>query len=323
MKAFVQRRYGAPDVLRLEEVPRPIPTEQQVLVRVHAVAINAHDWHMVRGKPYIARLSEGVRRPKDPSIGLDVAGVAEEVGSAVKHVQPGQRVFGSRYGAFAEYVAGKNMIAMPRGATFEAAAAVPTAGYTALQGLRDKGGLQPGQHVLINGAGGGVGTMAVQIAKALGAEVTAVTSARTLELVRSLGADQVIDHTTTDATRTTARYDLVLDIGGNHGLGRLTRILAPDGRLVLVGPGGGQWIGPIARVVGAVLRTRIGSRPVRAFIADPNREDLEYLRGLMETGALTPVIERTYPFDRIPEAIAHVESGGAQGKVVAVREAAV
>ncbi len=316
MKAFVKHRYGAPDVLRLEEVERPAPTEEQVLVRVHATAINAHDWHMVRGKPYIARLSEGLRRPKDPSIGLDIAGVVEAVGSAVSHVRPGDRVFGLRYGAFAEYVAGKNMVAMPPSATFEQAAAVPTAGYTALQGLRDKGGLQAGEHVLINGAGGGVGTMAIQIAKALGAEVTAVTSARNAELVRTIGADHVIDYTATDPMRTTDRYDLVLDIGGNHPLGRLTRILAPGGRVVLVGPGAGQWAGPIVRVVAAVLRTRFGKHPIRAFIADPNREDLAYLGELMEAGKLNPVIERTYPFERIPEAVAHVESGRAQGKVV-------
>ena len=316
MKAFVKRRYGSPDVLRVEEIERPVPSEEQVLVRIHASAINAHDWHMVRGKPYIARLSEGLRHPKDGSIGLDVAGIAEEVGSAVTHVKAGDRVFGSRYGAFADYVAGKNMIAMPPNATFEQAAAVPTAGYTALQGLRDKGGLQPGQRVLVNGAGGGVGTMAVQIGKALGAEVTAVTSSAKVELVRSIGADHVIDYSVTDPTRLKDRYDLVLDIGGNHSLSGLGRILAPGGSIVLVGPGAGQWIGPIARVAGAVIRTRFGSHPIRAFLADPNREDLEYLKGLMEAGSLTPVIERTYPFDRIPEAIAHVESGKAQGKLV-------
>jgi len=316
MKAFVKRRYGAPDVLEVEEVERPVPTAEQVLVRVHASAINAHDWHMVRGKPYIARLSEGLRRPKDGSIGLDAAGIAEEVGSAVTHVKPGDRVFGSRYGAFAEYVAGKNMIAMPRNATFEQAAAVPTAGYTALQGLRDKGGLQPGQRVLVNGAGGGVGTMAVQIGKALGAEVTAVTSSRNLELARSIGADHVVDYAVTDATRLKDRYDLVLDIGANHSLSRLGRILAPGGTIVLVGPGGGQWIGPIARVADAIVRTRLGSHAIRAFLADPNRDDLEFLKGLIEAGTLKPVIERTYPFDRIPDAIAHVESGQAQGKVV-------
>jgi NADPH:quinone reductase-like Zn-dependent oxidoreductase len=318
MKAFVKRRYGSPEVLRIEEIERPAPTEEQVLVRVHASAINAHDWHMVRGKPYIARLSEGLRRPKDPSIGLDVAGVAEEVGSAVTHVKPGDRVFGSRYGAFAEYVAGRNMIAMPENATFEQAAAVPTVGYTALQGLRDKGALQPGQHVLINGAGGGVGTMAVQIAKALGAEVTAVTSPRHLELARSIGADHVVDYTVDDVTNHQGRFDLVLDIGGNHSLSRLGRVLAPGGSIVLVGPGHGQWVGPIARVAGAVIRTRFGSHPIRAFLANPNREDLEYLKGLLEAGAIRPVIERTYPFDRIPEAIAHVESGRAQGKLVIV-----
>ena len=319
MKAFVKRRYGGPEVLRLEEIERPVPTEEQVLVRVHATAINAHDWHMVRGKPYLARLSEGLRRPKDASIGLDVAGIAEEVGRAVTHVKPGDRVFGSRYGAFAEYVAGRNMIAMPANATFEQAAAVPTAGYTALQGLRDKGRLQAGQRVLINGAGGGVGTMAIQIGKALGAEVTAVTSPRTLELVQSIGADHVIDYTASDPTRMRDRYDLVLDIGGNHPLGRLARILSPGGSVVLVAPGGGQWIGPIVRVAEAVVRTRLGSHPIRAFLANPNREDLQVLKGLVEAGTLRPVIEHTYPFDRIPEAIAHVESGRAQGKVVVTR----
>jgi NADPH:quinone reductase-like Zn-dependent oxidoreductase len=321
MRAFVKRRYGSSDVLRIEEIERPVPTEHQVLVRVHASAVNAHDWHMMRGQPYLARLSEGLRRPKDPSIGLDVAGIAEEVGSAVTHVKPGDRVFGSRYGAFAEYVAGKHMIGMPPGATFEQAAAVPTAGYTALQGLRDKGALQPGQRVLINGAGGGVGTMAVQIGKALGAEVTAVTSSRNLELVRSIGADHAIDYTVANVTRLEERYDLVLDIGGNHSLSRLSRILTKEGRIVLVGPGNGQWIGPIVRVAGAIVRTRFGSHPIRPFLANPNREDLELLRGLMEAGALTPVIERTYPFERVPEAIARVESGAAQGKLVIAHDA--
>jgi NADPH:quinone reductase-like Zn-dependent oxidoreductase len=316
MKAFAKRRYGAPDVLAIEERERPVPTDEQVLVRIHASAVNAHDWHMVRGKPYIARLSEGLRRPKDPSIGLDVAGVAEEVGSAVTHVKPGDRVFGSRYGAYAEYVAGKNMIVMPPALTFEQAAAIPTAGYTALQGLRDKGGLQPGQHVLVNGAGGGVGTMAVQIAKALGAEVTAVTSESKLELARSIGADHVIDHGSSDITRMPERYDLVLDVGGTHSLSRLSRIVTGTGSIVLVGPGGGQWIGPIVRVVGAMVRTRLGSRPIRAFLAEPNRPDLEFLRALVEAGSLNPVIERSYPFERVPEAIAHVESGRAHGKVI-------
>lgn len=317
MKAFVKRRYGPAASLELAEVERPVPTDEQVLVSARAWAINAHDWHMVRGKPYVARLSEGLRHPKDPSIGLDVAGIAEEVGSAVTHVRPGDRVFGSRYGAFAELVAGRNMIAIPPNATFEQAAAVPTAGYTAVQGLRDKGGLQSGQHVLINGAGGGVGTMAVQIAKALGAEVTAVTAARSVELVRSLGADHVVDHSVADATRTKERYDLVLDIGGNLPLRRMAGVLAPGGRIVLVGPGGGQWVGPILRVLQAVVRSRLGSHPTRAFIAEPNRRDLEYLAGLLEAGALRPVIERTVPFDQIPEAIAHVEAGRAQGKIVA------
>ena len=316
MKAIVKDRYGSPDVLRVDEVDKPELTDEGVLVRVRATSINAHDWHMLRGKPYLARLSEGFRRPKERKLGLDVAGIVEEVGANVTHVKPGDAVFGSRYGAFAEYVSGKSMVPMPAGLTFEQAAAIPTAGQTTLQGLRDHGALKPGQRVLINGAGGGVGTFAVQIAKALGAEVTAVTSARTVETVRSIGADEVIDYTRDDFTRGKPRYDLILDIGGNHRLSALRRSLTPTGRVVMVAPQPGQWIGPVARVIGALITTRLGARPARAFLADPSKDDLLVLKGLIEAGKVMPVIQRTYPFDQIPDAIRRVEGGHAQGKVV-------
>jgi NADPH:quinone reductase-like Zn-dependent oxidoreductase len=316
MKAIVKRRYGSPDVLELDEVDKPQLTDGSVLVRVRATSINAHDWHMLRGKPYLARLSEGLRRPKERTLGLDVAGIVEDVGASVTHVKPGDAVFGSRYGAFAEYVSGRTMVPMPVGLTFEQAAAIPTAGQTALQGLRDHGDLEPGQRVLINGAGGGVGTFAVQIAKALGAEVTAVTNSLNVEMIGSIGADEVIDYTREDFTRGKARYDLILDIGGNHRLSALRRALAADGRVVMVAPQPGQWIGPVVRVIGAVVTTRLGARPARAFLAEPSRDDLLVLKGLVEAGKIAPVIERTYSFEEIPDAIRHVEGGHARGKVV-------
>ena len=316
MKTIVKDRYGSPDFLRIEEVDRPVPNPDQVLVRVRATAINAHDWHMLRGKPYLARLTEGLRRPKERILGLDVAGVAESVGAEVTHVKPGDRVFGSRYGAFAEYVAGKTMVPIPDPITFEQAAAVPTAGQTALVGLRDKGELQAGQHVLINGAGGGVGTFAVQIAKALGAEVTAVTSTRNVDLVTSIGADHVIDYTRDDFTRDRGRYDLILDIGGNRSLRHQRRALRERGILVMVAPDPGQWLGPILRVAGAVLTTRLGAKPARAYLAPVSRENLALLSDMMAAGTVVPVIDRTYPFDEIPDAIRYVEEGRASGKVV-------
>jgi NADPH:quinone reductase-like Zn-dependent oxidoreductase len=316
MKAFVRDRYGTPDVLRLEEVVKPTPADEGVLVRVRATALNAHDWHMLRGKPYLARLSEGFRAPKERHLGLDVAGVVEEIGANVTHVRPGDSVYGSRYGAFAEYVSGRSMVPMPAGLTFEQAAAIPTAGQTALQGLRDHGALRAGQRVLIIGAGGGVGTFAVQIAKALGAQVTAVTVAKSLETVRSIGADHLIDYTRDDFTRGKDRYDLVLDIGGTRRLSAMRRVLTPNGRVVMIAPQPGQWIGPVVRLAGAVITTRLGARPARAFLAQPSRDDLLVLKELVEAGTVTPVIDRTYPFDRIPEAIGYLESGAATGKVV-------
>lgn len=316
MRAIVRDRYGSPDVLAVGDVDKPEVGDDTVLVRVHATSINAHDWHMLRGKPYIARLEEGVRRPKTAVLGLDVAGVAEEVGRNVTHVKRGDRVFGSRSGAFAEYITGRTMVQMPAGVTFEQAAAVPTAGQTALQALRDHGRLEAGQRVLVNGAGGGVGGLAVQIAKALGAEVTAVTRTQSLEMVRSIGADEVIDHAREDFTRRGRRYDLIVDAGGNRSLARTRRVLKAGGTLVLVAPGPGQWIGPLIRIAGAALTSRMSNHAVRFFIATPNREDLTFLGELMEAGKLTPVIDRSYRFDEIPEAVRYVESGRVQGKVV-------
>jgi NADPH:quinone reductase-like Zn-dependent oxidoreductase len=317
MKAIVKDRYGSPDVLRVEDVDKPqLSADDAVLVRVHATALNAHDWHMLRGKPYLARLSEGFRTPKERFLGLDFAGIAEEVGPKVTGIGAGDRVFGSRYGAFAEYVSSRNVVPMPANLSFEEAAAVPTAGMTALQGLRDKGALQAGERVLVNGAGGGVGSFAVQLAKALGAEVTAVTSAKHLELARSIGADEVIDYAREDFTRRSGRYDLILDIGGNRRLAAMRRALTAAGRIVMVAPQPGQWIGPIARIVGAVITSRLGRRPATAYLADVRKDDLLTLKELIEAGKVKPIIDRTYRFEQIPEGIRYVESGAAAGKVV-------
>ncbi len=316
MRAIVNDRYGSPDVMKLGDVDKPEPKDDQVLVRVRATSVNAFDWHMLRGKPYLARASEGLRRPKTHVLGVDAAGVVEAVGKDVTELKFGDEVFGSRLGAFAEYVAGKNFVPMPAGLTFEQAAAVPTAGFTALQGLRDRGAVQAGQQVLINGAGGGVGHFAVQIAKAYGANVTAVTGTANLEMVRSIGADQVIDYTQEDFTLSGQRYDVILDIGGTPSLARIRHALTPDGRLVMVAPGHGQWIGPIVRILGAIVASRFGNQKVGAFLAQVSKEDLLALKELIEAGKLRPVIDRTYAFDEIPDAVRRLESGRVQGKVV-------
>jgi len=316
MRAFVRDRYGSPDVLRLDRVERPTLTDDGVLVRVRATSVNALEWHTLRGKPYIARLTDGLRRPKTALLGTDVAGVVEAVGANVTDLEPGDAVFGSRTGAYAEYVSGRNLVPMPKGLTFEQAASVSVAGQTALQGLRDKGCLRAGQHVLINGAGGGVGTFAVQIAKALGAEVTAVTSTPNLEMARSIGADHVLDYTRDDFTRSRGAYDLLLDIGGNRSLSSMRRALTRNGVVVLVAPSPGQWLGPVARVLGAVVTSRFTDRKVLPFLSSVRREDLFVLKELIEAGSVVPVIDRTYPFERLPDAIRHVETGNASGKVV-------
>ena len=316
MKAIVRDRYGSPDVMRLAEVDRPDLDDDSVLVRVRATSINAHDWHMLRGKPYIARLDEGLRAPKSTVLGIDVAGTVEAVGANVTGLAVGDRVFGSRSGAFAEYVASRNMVPMPANLTFEQAAAVSVAGQTALQGLRDKGGLKAGQRVLVIGAGGGVGSFAVQIAKALGAEVTGVTNPASVDLVRSIGADHVIDYTRENATRRGGPYDLIMDIGGQNSLASLRRVLAPNGTVVMVAPGRGEWIGFLARIGWAILTSRLSSKKILPFLSHVSTDDLLVLKELIEAGKVTPVIDRSYPLEQIPDAIRYVEAGRARGKVV-------
>ncbi len=316
MRAFVNTSWGGPEVLSLQEVDEPPITDEGVRVRLRATSINAFDWHMLRGKPYFARLGGGLRRPKDTLLGLDVAGIVEEIGPKVTHVKPGDRVFGSRLGAFAEVVVGKNMVPMPAGLSFEAAAAVPTAGQTALQGLREHGELKAGERVLVNGAGGGVGTFAVQIAKAMGAEVVATTGPRSAEKVRSIGADEVLDYTREDFTRRRGSYDLILDVGGTKSLAAMRRALTPAGRVVMVAPQPGQWIGPIARIVGAMATNKLGARPARGFLAGVDRTYLTTLGEMIEAGTVTPVIDRTFPFEQIPDAVRYVETGHPTGKVV-------
>ena len=321
MKAIVQDRYGSPGVLELREVDKPVVADDEVLVRVHAASVNARDWHIMRGDPYLARLVFGFGGPRTKIRGSDFAGRVEAVGRNVKRFRPGDDVFGEADGAFAEYVCAPENLLEPKPAelSFEQAAAVPLAGNTALMGLRDLGGVQPGQRVLVNGASGGVGIFAVQIAKAFGAEVTGVCSTRNLELVRSTGADHVIDYTVEDFTRNGRRYDVVFDLVGNRSLTECRRALTPAGRLVLSGGGvseGGSLIGPM----GLILKGQVMSRFVRhrllVLTATPSTENLAALRELAEAGKLAPVIDRTYPLSEVPEAIGYLEVEHARAKVV-------
>ncbi|MFF3584689.1 NAD(P)-dependent alcohol dehydrogenase [Streptomyces mirabilis] len=321
MKAIAQDRYGSPDVLELREVDKPVVADDTVLVRVHAAAVNARDWHLMRGDPYLARLVLGLSGPKAKIRGTDFAGRVEAVGRNVKRFRPGDEVFGEVDGAFAEYVCAQDNVVEPKpaGLSFQQAAAVPLAGNTALMGLRDLGRVQPGQQVLINGASGGVGIFAVQIAKAFGAEVTGVCSTRNMELIRSMGADHVIDYTREDFTRDGRRYDVVFDLVGNHSLTECRRALTPTGRLVLSGGGvseGGSVVGPM----GLILKGQVMSHFVRhrllILTATPSKENLAALRELAESGKLTPVIDRTYPLSEVPEAIRYVEMEHARSKVV-------
>jgi len=320
MKAIVRDSYGSPDVLKLEDVDTPTVEDDSVLVRVRAASLNAYDWHIMRGAPLLARVGEGLRAPKTRGLGIDLAGEVEAVGKDVTGVRPGDAVFGGALGAFAQYVRVKprSIVLKPSNISFEQAAASSMAGRTALQGLRDKGQLKPGQRVLINGAGGGVGTFAVQIAKALGGEVTAVCGTHNVELIRSLGADRVIDYTREDFTRCGQRFDLILDIAANRSLASCVRVLAPDGTLVVVGAAGsGRRVGPIVlRVLGASVRSRLGRQRIAMFIAKSAREDLIVLTELVEAGKLTPVIDRTYPLSQTAAAMRYLEQGHSRGKVV-------
>jgi NADPH:quinone reductase-like Zn-dependent oxidoreductase len=314
MRALLHERYGSPDDLRLAEVDRPTAEGGQVLVHVRAASVNAGDWRRVRAKPWLVRTGEGWRRPRSPMFGADAAGVVEAVGPEVADLRAGDEVMGIRTGAFAEYVAGANFVPKPANLTFVQAAAVPIAGVTALQALRDHGELQSGQRVLVNGAGGGVGSFAVQIAKAMGADVTATTSADNLELLRSLGADRVIDYGREDA-RQNGQYDLVVDTGGTPSIGTLRSVLAPDGTLVLVAAAKGG-LGVLGRIAAGAVRGRVLKQRVRFFIASVRKEDLLYLKELIEAGKITPAIDRTYPLAETSQALRYVESGRAHGKVV-------
>jgi NADPH:quinone reductase-like Zn-dependent oxidoreductase len=324
MKAIVYHQYGSPDdVLELIDIDQPVVNDNEVLVRVRAASVNPADWHLVRGKPYIARLQMGLRKPKDTVPGCDVAGQVEAVGKNVSAFQPGDEVFASSFahghGYLAEYVhiSDELLTLKPANLSFEHAAAVPLAAMTALQGLRDHGRIAPGHKVLIIGASGGVGTFAVQIAKAFGAEVTGVCSTRNVDLVRSIGADHVIDYTQEDFTQSGQRYDLIFQLAGTRSPSDCRRALTSKGTLVLVsGESDGHWIGPVARIIRALLLSPFVSQKMASFTVKPNSTDLQTLKELIEAGKVTPVIDRTHSLTDVPDAIRYLEEGHTQGKVV-------
>src|SRR5436189_6426840 len=322
MKAIVYCDYGLAN-LKLEEIEKPVPNDDQILVRVRAASVNPYDWHFVEGTPYVMRaMGVGLRKPKDTRLGVDFAGTVEAVGKNVTKFKPGDEVFGGRTGAFAEYVCVRESRAVaskPANVTFEQAASVPIAAITALQGGRDKGKVQPGQKVLINGASGGGGTFAVQIAKSMGADVTGVCSTRNLDMVRSLGADHVIDYTKEDFTKGAERYDVILDNVANHSLSECRRVLNPNGKYVMIGGGGpndSRWIGPFGRVINTMVLSPFVSQKMGMMMADANQKDLTVLGDMMQSGKVKPVIDRTYKLSEVPEAIRYLEQGHARGKVV-------
>ena len=318
MKAIVHRKYGSPDVLELAELPKPDHGTNLVRVKVRAASVNPADWHGLRGQPYLARLSMGLTKPKIEVLGHDFAGTVEAVGENVTGFAVGDEVFGMSVKTLAEFVCVSDvgLTHKPSGLSFEQAAASGVAALTALQGLRDRARLKPGEKVLINGASGGVGTFAVQMAKSWGATVTGVCSTRNVELVRSLGADEVIDYTQEDFCRRAERYDVICDAVGNRRLRDLSRVLTREGRLVLVAPGRGQWIRPFLPWVVARVRSRLGSREMGWFLAKRSADDMELLRQMLESEKLCPVIDRTYALSQAAEAVRYVEQGHARGKVV-------
>jgi NADPH:quinone reductase-like Zn-dependent oxidoreductase len=318
MKAVVYDKYGAPDVLELREIDKQVVKDNEVLVRVHAAAVGKGDWLTVQGLPYVARMRYGLPKPKNNVPGFDVAGRIEAVGRNVTQLQPGDEVFGWCGGSFAEYasVPEGQLVVKPANLTFEQAAAVPISAFAALQALRDTGHVQPGQKVVIIGASGGVGSFAVQLAKAFGAEVTGVCSTKSVDMVRSIGADHVIDYTKEDFTRSGQRYDLILEMAGNRSLADLRRALTPKGTLVLVGGSGGRWFMGIGRTLRAVVLSPFVRQRLRSFFSKPRSEDLVVLKDLLEAGKVTPVIERTFPLNKTPEAIGYVGERSTQGKTV-------
>lgn len=323
MKAIVYCDYGVGN-LKLQDIEKPTPADDQLLVRVHAASVNPYDWHFVEGTPKIIRLiaDTGLRKPKDTRLGVDFAGTVEAVGKNVTQFKPGDEVFGGRGGAFAEYVcprATRAVALKPANVTFEQAASVNIAGITALQGLRDHGKVQPGQKVLINGASGGVGTFAVQIAKSLGADVTGVCSTRNVDLVKSLGADHVIDYTKEDFTKSAERYDVMLDNVGNRSLSECRRVLTPNGKYVLIGGGGANeqgFLGGLGKALWAMLFSKFVNQQMGMMMADANQKDLTVLADMMQSGKVKPVIDRTYKLDQVPDAIRYLEEGHARGKVI-------
>jgi len=320
MKAITRTCYGGPESLALSTVAKPVPKDGQVLVKVRAASVNPYDWHMMTGKPYLVRMSTGFGAPDYIRVGADFAGTIEAVGAGVTQFVPGDEVFGTSGGAYAEYVlarAGGSIARKAENMSFEDAAALPIAALTALQGLRDKGKLEPGQKVLINGASGGVGTYAVQIAKALGAEVTGVCSGRNADLVRSLGADRVIDYTQEDFTKRAERYDLILDNVGNHPLLDLKGVLEPKGIVVIVsGPKENRWIGPLMRPLKGAVLSLVHEQQFVGFVADGTEADLNVLADLARAGKLRSVIDRRFPLDEVPTALSYVGGGHARAKVV-------
>jgi NADPH:quinone reductase-like Zn-dependent oxidoreductase len=333
MKAAIYTKYGPPEVVHIEDVEKPVPKDNEVLIEVRAASLNYLDGALMEGRPYIARIMTGLRTPKVTRVGVDVAGQVEAVGRNVTQFKPGDLVFGACIsdphasgvnvwicqGAFAEYVcAPESTVAIkPENVTFEQAAAVPVAALTALQGLRNKGHIQPGQKVLINGAAGGVGTFAVQVAKSFGAEVTGVCSTKNVNMVRSIGADQVIDYTQEDFTKSGQWYDLLFDCIGNHSLSACRRVLHPKGILIMVGDRSDRgMIGLFARLVAALVVSWFMSQKLVTFLARPSKEDLAIMRDLMARGAVTPVIDKRYSLSEVPEALRYLEEGHAKGKVV-------
>jgi NADPH:quinone reductase-like Zn-dependent oxidoreductase len=321
MKAVTHCEYGGPDVLKVEEVEKPVPNDNQLLVKVRAAAVNPLDL-TIRGS-LLFRPSSGPRKPKDTRLGVDYAGTVEAVGKNVTQFKPGDEVFGGKTGAFAKYIgvlADRAVVLKPASMTFEQAASVPVAAITALQGLRDKGKIQAGKKVLINGASGGVGTFAVQIAKSFGTEVTGVCSTRNVDLVRSIGADHVIDYTKEDFTKSDQRYDLIFDLIGNHSFSERRRILTPNGICVMAGIGGAGWrdgiLGRLAGELNGYLRSRFTSQKFIAYIAQFNKADMSILADLMQAGKVTPVIDRTYKLSEVSRALWYLQEGHARGKVV-------
>jgi NADPH:quinone reductase-like Zn-dependent oxidoreductase len=319
MKAITYYTYGPPDVLKLEDLPKPVPAADEVLVKVRASSVNPYDRYFMRGVPYPLRTAAGLGKPKIPRLGADLAGQVEAVGKDVANLKPGDDVVGLSKGSFAEYVStsAAKLIVKPAGVTFEQAASLPIAGFTALQGLRDVGRIRAGQKVLVNGAVGGVGSFAVQIAKSYGADVTAVCSTAKLELARSLGADRVIDYTKDDFTAGPQRYDLIFDAAGNHEISRLKRALNPNG--ICVGAGGttDKWaLRPISRALAQLALSKFGSRKLVGVLAKFNAQDLATLCDLILAGKLTPLIDRRYPLSQVPDAIRYLEQGHARGKII-------